>query len=153
MNISASDHFSSVDLGTAYSARRGELPEELAPSERIADLFGAQIFRGISFDLGSADGNNVVLLDQAPVRVELNDICATYLIFAHVVENREPSEDKMGGLTSKGNDLGDHVSDYVLEYADGSTGSHAILRRFAIQQESITWGASAFACVPCLGDL
>ncbi len=152
MNISASDHFSSVDLGTAYSARRGELPEELAPSERIADLFGAQIFRGISFDLGSADGNNVVLLDQAPVRVELNDICATYLIFAHVVENREPSEDKMGGLTSKGNDLGDHVSDYVLEYADGSTGSHAILRRFAIQQESIIWGASAFACVPSLGE-
>ncbi len=45
-------------------------------------------------------------------------------------------------------ELGQAVSDYMLEYADGTTATIPILRRFAIQQSRIAWGASPFAALP-----
>ena len=47
-----------------------------------------------------------------------------------------------------GNILGHHVSDYALVFADGSEAVTPVLRRFAIQQRHIDWGASAFEAVP-----
>ena len=50
-----------------------------------------------------------------------------------------------------GNELGGHVSDYILDYGDGAQAETPILRRFAIQQRHITWGASPFAAIPARG--
>ena len=84
-------------------------------------------------------------------------ICArSYIVFAHIVEDRtlqlpadladyEGNQHRTGDLP--GNDLGDLVAEYQLEYADGSRASVPIYRRFAIQQAHIGWGASAFAAV------
>ncbi len=47
-----------------------------------------------------------------------------------------------------GNTLGAAVSDYTLRYEGGATAATPILRRFAIQQSRIGWGASAFAALP-----
>ena len=44
--------------------------------------------------------------------------------------------------------MGDHVATYTLLYADGERTETPILRRFAIQQSRILWGASAFAAMP-----
>jgi hypothetical protein len=49
-----------------------------------------------------------------------------------------------------GNELGDLVSEYGIDYEDGTFHSAPILRRFAIQQSRIGWGASAFAAMPAL---
>jgi len=152
MNITPSGRFKALDLGAVFNCRRDSLPEALAPQGVIPSTYGLQAFRGIPFDLGAADENNVILLDTEPVAVELAGVRVTYLVFGHVVETGMTENDGLVGLGSDGNDLGDHVSDYVLEYTDGSTESNAILRRFAIQQGSITWGASGFACVPHLGE-
>ena len=92
---------------------------------------------------------NVLLLSDAPVQIELGQLYATYLLFLHVVETRT-SNYQTGFADDRvdGNELGDLVADYTLEYADGSQASTPILRRFAIQQRQIGWGASAFEAMP-----
>ena len=70
-------------------------------------------------------------------------LSATYLVFLHHVEDR--ASNYLPGFADDGvdgNELGDHVADYVLRYADGSEHVHPIRRRFAIQQARIGWGAS-----------
>src|SRR6185503_16655983 len=88
--------------------------------------------------------------------IEVADIRATYLIFLHVVEIRvsdylEDLADFAGNIPGagdgRGNELGGLVSEYSLVYADGTTLTKPILRRFAIQQGVISWGASPFAAV------
>ncbi|MDQ4041497.1 MAG: CehA/McbA family metallohydrolase, partial [Actinomycetota bacterium] len=49
-------------------------------------------------------------------------------------------------------ELGELVSEYELEYEDGTTERKPIHRRFAIQQRSGGWGSVPFACVPASED-
>ena len=105
------------------------------------------------FDLGSAGNPNVVLVAGSPVTVSVGERPARYLVFLHQVEDR--ASNYLTGFADTGvdgNELGDHVADYVLRYADGSEHVHPIRRRFAIQQARIGWGASAFAAVPMYED-
>jgi hypothetical protein len=89
------------------------------------------------------------LLDKEPVSIELTNVRATYILFLHTVEDRKTNyQDGFADDTVDGNELGDLVADYTLEYADGNQEITPILRRFAIQQGHIRWGASAFAAVP-----
>jgi hypothetical protein len=149
MKPPSSPHFTAIDLATAFNADRDSLPETLrfrAPAEWA---FGAQSLRGMPFALGLPKTANVICLDQAPVIVPLGDVTASYLVFLHAVEDQRSPETPE--WSNDGNPVGDHVSDYVLEYADGSTAVVAIRRRFAIQQTHIRWGASPFEAVPALG--
>lgn len=86
--------------------------------------------------------------------VPLNGQTATYIVFLHAVENQitTPLEDSTEA-DNVGNELGHEVSDYAIEYEDGQAVSRSVLRRFAIQQGSIAWGASPFASVPAGQDL
>ena len=61
-------------------------------------------------------------------------------------------ERRLGASENDGDRLGDTVSEYVLEYEDGSVAPTSILRRFAIQQARCTWGSAPFACVPAAAD-
>ena len=64
MNVSPSPYFDPVDLRAAYNARREELPEELKSHESVRGVHGVHPYRGISFDLGAPDANDVILLDR-----------------------------------------------------------------------------------------
>ncbi len=127
----------------------------------FAGRHGVQTIRGMPFDVGEAGGADVVLLDREPVSIELDGVRATYVVFVHVVEDvvmgaLEGSAD--GTLVASareaaGTRLGGLVSEYELEYEDGSTVAVPILRRFAIQQARYVWGSMPFACVAAAEDL
>src|SRR5262249_44163802 len=133
------------------------------PGWSQVDAFGAQTFHGIPFVLGQPNQKNVILLSQKAeadgVRLEIDPIRATYLVIIHAVEDSPestlPALAPLGPVYSgghdNGNDAGGKVADYVLEYGDGHQVETAILRRFAIQQRRITWGASPFAALPAWG--
>jgi hypothetical protein len=169
MRIPASPHFTPLSLATVFNADRASLDGGLqprsgdAPDWSLSQAFGDQIFHGIPFALGEPDRPNVIYLsggaDNGVVRIEVDPFHATYLIFLHAVEDRPVPEltgfAPMGPVPSggynDGNELGRRVSDYILDYGNGDQAETPILRRFAIQQRHITWGASPFAAVPALG--
>ena len=112
-------------------------------------MYGRQSVLGMPFDLGVPNEPNAVLLDRDAVQVDMGGAKATYLLFLHAVEDRVSRyQEGLADFATDGNELGDHVSDYALEYADSETHATRILRRFAIQQAHISWGASAFAAMP-----
>ena len=147
MNIPLSEHFTSVSLMENYNVDRVQL--DGFGGEDLGAMYGSQSILGMPFDLGAPGEPNSILLDHDAVRVDMGGVKASYVIFLHVVENRVSNyQEGLADFAMDGNELGDHVSDYVLEYADGEAEATRILRRFAIQQSSISWGASAFAAMP-----
>jgi hypothetical protein len=148
----ASPHFSTLELSAVFNARRDELPDELRPP--LGDgFFGARVIGGKPFAFGPAEGNNVVFLDQASVEIDVGAALATYVLFVHAVADVTTSYlTGFADSATDGNSLGGAVSDYTLQYEGGATASTPILRRFAIQQGRIGWGASAFAAIPASED-
>lgn len=157
MTIPASPHFTPISLQGTYNCDQQTLTGNLRPATGLGDLIGKRIFRGIPFKLGEPGEPNVIYLDPEtessdPI-INLGDTRATYLLFLHVavdrVSNYQPglADDQIDG-----NELGDLVADYTVEYSDGSEFTAPIHRRFAIQQSRIGWGASAFAAVPAASD-
>ena len=153
MSTPASEHLVALDLSGAFNADRAALPAPLAPPSALVRAFGPQVFRGMPFLLGPAGAANVILVRDEPVTVAAGGLTARYLVFVHYVADR-PSTYLPGFADADrdGNELGDHVADYLLRYADGTEHVHPIRRRFAIQQPRIGWGASPFAAVPLLAD-
>ena len=155
MSAPPSDLFIPLPLDENFNCERETLDNRLRL--RADDAFGQQAFRGIPFALGAPAQTNAILLDGDEVRITAGDRRATYIVFAHIVEDRTLTltpdlKDCQGpqhheGATP-GNNLGDLVAEYQLCYADGSSASVPIRRRFAIQQAHVEWGASAFAAVP-----
>lgn len=167
MSVLASPHFTPLPLDVYFNADRAQLDVGLrSRANGVADWsategFGDQVFHGIPFALGRPNRKNVILLGQdgAAVQVEIAPQNATYLVFLHAVEDRA-SETLEGfgdigpvppGGRNEGNTLGSRVSDYGIVYDDGGTVETPILRRFAIQQRHISWGASPFEAVPARG--
>lgn len=158
MKTPPSLHFTPILLTNVFNRDRQHLAAPLHSANNEA-AFGSQTFHGIPFEFGLPHQPNVILLEDEAVSIEVADIRATYLIFLHVVENRvsdylEDLADFAGNIPGagdgQGNELGGLVSEYSLVYADGTTLTKSILRRFAIQQGAISWGASPFAAVPAL---
>jgi len=153
VRIPPSPHFEPINLRAVYNVHRADLAPELTPPERFGTCYGLEVIRGMPFDFGAADAPDVVLLDNSPVSIELHGRSASYLVFAHAVENRTTNylpgfaDDTIDGL-----ELGDHVSDYTIEYTDGTESVVPILRRFAIQQSRSGWGSAPFAVVAAGND-
>lgn len=150
-----SPHFTPIDLTDIYNWDRALLPATQAPPTDHGPLTGSQVFSGIPFLLAQADvDENVIWLDVYEAAIPLHDVYATWLIFLHAVEDRPTNYlHEFADTAVDGNELGDHVSDYSLEYADGSRCETPILRRFATQQSRIRWDASPFEAVPALPPL
>lgn len=147
MNIPPSEHFTPVSLAGHYNVDRGQLDGFWG--EELGAMYGRQSVLGVPFELGAAGESNGVLLDRDAVQVAMGGAMATYLLFLHAVENRVTCyQEGLADFSVDGNELGDHVSDYAIHYADGERETTRILRRFAIQQPHISWGASAFAAMP-----
>lgn len=150
MTALASPHFSPVDLTSIYNANQNDLPETLTiQSDQDELTLGSPVFRGIPFTLGQPDHPNVLLLADDPVTISVDEQRATYIVFLHAVEDKVTNyQDGLADYSVDGNELGETVSTYTIEYADGTTVETPILRRFAIQQPRIGWGASPFAAMP-----
>lgn len=146
----ASPHFQTVSLESYCNAKRAELPHGFMRPDDLGD--GIQSLNGIPFDLGQANTNNVLLLDQQTIEVGLTGRTASYLVFLHVVQDHKRSGDATPDNEDRsGNQVGSKVADYQLEYEDGETLRVPIRRRFAIQQGRIPFGASPFEAIPALG--
>ena len=149
MKTPPSEYFEPISL--SFNTDRQALSDDLRPIEDAGLSFGRQTFHGIPFELGQPGQPNLILLDQAAAQVDVGSRQATYILFLHAVEDRQTNYlDGLADYAYDGNELGDLVSDYSLEYADGTTATTPILRRFAIQQSRIGWGASAFAAMPAI---
>jgi hypothetical protein len=156
MQIPPSNHFTPISLQESFNLVRQNLPQDLQGPEAVEAVSGLQSYRGIPFDLGRPDQPNVILLAETEVDIDVDQIRATFVLFLHAVEDRVPEfpeglRDFEGNIPMAGdrvgNELGRLVSDYSLVYTDGTTVSRPILRRFAIQQRHVSWGASPFAAV------
>ncbi len=154
MTIPPSPHFTPVRLDDAFNARRTDLPEALRTPANMDPGHGSQAFLGIPFRLGEPGSPDVILLDKAPVTIDLGGATASYIIFLHAVEDRPDAyQEGLADSGVHGNDLGGRVSDYTVEYADGSRDATPVYRRFGIQQSRTGWGASAFAAMPAASPL
>ncbi len=150
-----SPHFTPIDLTDAYNWDREMLPGTQQPPAGHGPLTGSYSFSGIPFQLAEAGSReNLIWLDGYEAAIPLHDSRATWLIFLHAVEDKPTNYLRdFADMDMDGNELGDHISDYTLEYADGSRHETPILRRFAIQQSCIRWGASPFLAVPALPNV
>jgi len=154
-----SDLFTPIPLDKAFNCDRATLDERLKLRED--DAFGDQSYRGIPFTFGKAGEANAILLDSNEVSVATGGIQASYLVFAHIVEDRplelpddlaENDAIQPWEQAITANELGDLVAEYALHYDDGARSVVPVRRRFAIQQARVYWGASAFAAVPHTQD-
>jgi hypothetical protein len=149
MIVPPSPHFTPINLAAVFNVKRATLNGSLSAISDENIGFGSQNFLGMPFQLGQPNEHNVILLDKEPVEIALGGIQANYIIFLHQVEDRVTNYlDDLADFAVDGNELGQHVADYVLGYEDGTEIVTPILRRFAIQQSHIGWGASPFAAVP-----
>lgn len=144
-----------LDLSKVYTHRRNDpSPWDEKTAWGIASLpGGTQRFWGIPFSVGSegADGPGLIVIGPTSdgqdgvgsgavageaVRVPL-DGTASFVMLAHVCDAR--ARTTVAGQTSDyPNPVvtapGEHLADYVLEYADGSEHRVAVRRRFEVNQ-------------------
>ncbi len=153
MKTPPSSHFTPIDLDQTFNVHRSGLPEGLRTPKPFADAYGEQTMHGMPFALGTdfPSDNNVLFLDAEEISIPVDSLTAGYLLFLHVVEDRKTNyQTGFADHELDGNELGQTVSTYIIEYDDGSRHETPVLRRFAIQQARTQWGASAFAAIPAL---
>ncbi|MDA0711552.1 MAG: CehA/McbA family metallohydrolase [bacterium] len=149
MIIPPSGHFTPIALDKYFNVDHARLKGFFGEGDQLEPYLGNQSVLGVPFELGEAREKNGILLSGEKVEIAMGDVKATYVLFLHVVEDRVTNYlDGFADDAIDGNALGHHVSDYAFAYADGELFSTPILRRFAIQQPHIGWGASAFAAMP-----
>ena len=153
MKIPATPHVRPLALTNLFTHKRSDFSGNLRPPSGYREALNRQIYRGMEFLCGERNKYDVILLDQDTVVMELAHLTASYLLFVHAVEDRATNyQPGFADDAIDGNELGQHVSDYQLVYADGGSVSVPIRRRFEIQQSRTRWGASPFAAVPARAD-
>lgn len=164
MKTPPSPHFTPVDLSPHFNGKRRELEGGLGiktgDNGWSSGLHRLQTLRGIPFLFGNADGSDVLVLrpGDTAASIVLKPTLANYILFVHAVADRPPSSpsgfdpiDPLSIIPVEGLELGDLVSTYSLQYADGSDAQVPISRRLGIQQRHLSWRASPFGAVPARG--
>jgi len=144
------------DLGAVDRADRVHPAGEVRPSEQMLEALehapsGACVCWGIPFEIGAdATDATVVAVSERAVSVDLEPVCAQWLVFMHTSDLR-PIEPGSGGLISpmcgQGR-LNEHAADYVVRYQDGTEERLAIRRRHQIGAFQRRWGENCFESVP-----
>jgi hypothetical protein len=149
--------FTTLDLRPHFNAGRdpgGWHPDIGGKLKALPD--GHQTFWGVPFDLGSGEGNCWLVLKHGGDDVTLGlSQTASYLVIAHFCDEShdpegrvQPADFQVGVVTRPGQ----HLADYVLVYADGSTHAQPIRRRFEVGEAMTAWGQRAFAARPHVED-
>jgi len=148
-----SSKFTPLDLSAYFNADRSPKGWHPFVGPRLLQLpVGDQVFWGVPFQLGPAEGSSWIVVDKATgaTTIEVDD-SASYILFAHLcdvshdVKGKENPVDYVPGEVVR---LGEHVADYVLDYSDGEGSSQSIRRRFEVGEATYTWGQEAFAARP-----
>ena len=150
-----SPEFTPINLASIYNRNGASFSEEELSDERLAErnlsLTGENVIRGIPFDLGDAEGNNILFLRDDEVTLDFHEpLTCRYLVFVHTALTKRDAPDG-DGITRPPRGriiLGDKVADYQILYEDGSVGSVPIRRRFAVGEISKDWGDECFEAVP-----
>ncbi|MDA1296715.1 MAG: CehA/McbA family metallohydrolase [Chloroflexi bacterium] len=149
--------FQQIGLSSVYNTARGSAGMWEEPTARAIQRLpgGTQTFWGVPFDLGTEERGQPSLLtagsagSTVPVSVSVAGT-ATYLVFAHLCDSRASTT--VAGQTADYSvpvvtAPGEHLADYVLVYADSTTASTPVRRRFEVNQV-MTRMQSGFMCRP-----
>src|SRR5262249_9012344 len=83
MQIPPSPHFAPVALDAVFTTARAALPPGLRASEGL-ELEGAQTILGIPFAFAAPGAQrDVILLDGAPLTIDLAGATASYVLLVH----------------------------------------------------------------------
>ncbi|MFQ5989798.1 MAG: CehA/McbA family metallohydrolase [Candidatus Methylomirabilales bacterium] len=105
---------------------------------------GAVVCWGIPFKV-----ERVILLKNKPVEESIGGLRTQWLIFMHTTDTEELEWNKHGLISpTRGRGrLGEHVADYIIEYADGTEVRQKIRRRHHIGMFRRNWGENCFQAV------
>ncbi len=113
---------------------------------------GSATLRGVPFALGggqSAPGRPWVGPGSPTLRVALPASAPVHRVaIAHASLPDPEGRLSTGAPSLRVLEPGQHLADYVVEYADGPDSRHAARRRFEVNDVIIDWGELAFAAVP-----
>ncbi|MFN8636822.1 MAG: CehA/McbA family metallohydrolase [Chloroflexota bacterium] len=152
--------FTTVGLSSAYTHSRNDpSPWEEKTAWGVTRLPGGeQRFWGVPFSAGGSDPDapGLVVIGAAgsteAVRAPI-DGAVSFVIFAHLCDSRA-STTVAGQTADYPNPVvtapGEHLADYVLEFADGGEHRVAVRRRFEVNQV-MTRMQSGFVCRPHQG--
>ena len=85
MQTPVSQYFTPLSLNQVFNHDRSELDSSLRLRQDPG--YGRQVCRGMPFDFGAADQANAILLDSNEIRIPVGEVQATYVVFAHIVED------------------------------------------------------------------
>ncbi len=110
---------------------------------------GRQVFHGLPFDLGPADGRRWILLDR-PATINLEGAGpASHVVIAHLSdawrgdEGRRPAGVPLGHVVP----VGEVLAEYTVVERSGRRTSRPIRRRFEVNDGLLGWGSGAFGAV------
>ncbi len=127
-------------LGPGYGPALGRLPS------------GRQVFHGLPFDLGPADGDRFVLADRH-LRVGLEVTRpVSHVVVAHLCDAWRDDEGRRPVGLAPGHvvPIGETLGRYVVTDTEGRREAVTVRRRFEIADGILGWGSMAFAAVPHL---
>ena len=138
-------------------------PVALRGNVRIAELAGAGVSeqmadalphaptgRCTSWGIDFAIGQSAILLRDKPVRRTVAPLKAQWLVVMHTTDGAPLAKDKHGFVAEpmRGSGrLGEHVANYHLHYADGTSAAAAIRRRHQVGMFWRGWGENCVECV------
>jgi hypothetical protein len=130
------------------NVRLGQLPAagvSVEMAKRIVHApAGKCVSWGIPFDI-----RGVILIKDKPVRVKLKPGRAQWVIFLHAADV-PPAVDDRGGimpLAQRPGQLGEHLADYVVAYADGAEIRLPIRHRHEVGAITHKWGDNCVRAV------
>lgn len=147
--------FNPIDLAPAYNRnisrlQSGECSEKVLNNKDHL-LTGSRELWGIPFELGTkAEDNNVILLKDQDVTLTFSEaLHDKQLIFLHAADFKESHKEQDGIIRPMMGTprLGEIVCAYTLQYADGSTHTVPIRRRYEISEFQVMWGENSFDSV------
>ena len=151
----ATPHAHPVSLPGAFNARRDRSRRRFARPAAMT-TWESSPARAAVPPLRPAEAANVILLQREPVVVALSGL-ATYVLLVHAVADKSNPAvldgQSLDEQSLDGRILGGTVSEYTLEFADGSEAATPVHRRLGIQQGRVGWGSSAFCRGPRREDV
>src|SRR3990172_11504195 len=96
---------------------------------------GSCVCWGIPFEVGDP-----VLVTTDPVSVKIGPVTAPWMVLMHTTDVRSADLPSHGFGTTPFQQLGEHVCDYVVLYADGVKERVAVKRRRQIGSFHCQWG-------------